>query len=51
MKRILYMALLCLGVAVLLTTGLSVNSSSAADSPKIAIAYSGCVLGYLEPCG
>ena len=51
MKRIFYMALLLLGAAVLLSAGFSINSSRAADSSKITIAYSGCVLGYLEPCG
>ncbi len=51
MKRIFYMALLLLGAAVLLSTGFSINSSRAADSPKIAIAYSGTMMGYMEPCG
>jgi len=51
MKRILYTALLFLGAAILLSTSFSVNSSRAADGSKITIAYSGCVLGYMEPCG
>ncbi len=51
MKRILYIALLFLGAAVLMSTAISVNSSRAADSSKIAIAYSGTVMGYMEPCG
>jgi hypothetical protein len=37
--------------AVFLSIGLSTDSSRAADGSKIAIAYSGSVLGYLEPCG
>ncbi len=51
MKRILYMALLFLSAAILLSIGTSIDNSRAADSPKIAIAYSGNVMGYLEPCG
>ncbi len=51
MKRILFAVLLFLGATILLSTNFSVNSTRAADDPKIAIAYSGCVLGYLEPCG
>ena len=51
MKRILFTALLFLGAAILLSTSFSVNSTRAADNAKITVAYSGCVLGYLEPCG
>jgi hypothetical protein len=51
MKRILFTALLLLGAAILLSTSFSVNSSRAADDSKIAIAYSGTIMGYLEPCG
>jgi hypothetical protein len=51
MKRILYVALLFLCATVLLSIGPSVNNSCAADSAKIAIAYSGNAMGYLEPCG
>lgn len=51
MKRILFAVLLFLGATILLSTNFSANSTRAADGPKIAIAYSGCVLGYLEPCG
>lgn len=51
MKRFLYIALLFLSAAVLLSIGFPVDSSRAADSTKIAIAYSGCVMGYMEPCG
>ena len=51
MKRVVYTALLILSAAILLSTGISINSSRAADSNKIAIAYSGNIMGYLEPCG
>ena len=51
MKRILCMALFFLGAVILLSTSFSINNSRAADNSKITIAYSGCVLGYLEPCG
>jgi hypothetical protein len=51
MKRILCAALLLLGAVILLSMSFSINSSRAADSPKIAIAYGGNVMGYLEPCG
>jgi len=51
MKRILSTALLFLSAAILLSIGISTDSSRAADSSKIAIAYSGTVMGYLEPCG
>ncbi|MBN1571425.1 MAG: hypothetical protein JXA73_26555 [Acidobacteria bacterium] len=51
MKRVFYIALLFLGAAILLSTSLSIDSSRAADVSKIAIAYSGCMVGYLEPCG
>ena len=51
MKKILYVALLILGAAALLSIGPSINNTQAADSAKIAIAYSGNAMGYLEPCG
>jgi ABC-type phosphate transport system substrate-binding protein len=51
MKRLLYLALLFLGAAILLSTGISIDSSRAADSNKITIAYSSNIRGYLEPCG
>ncbi len=46
-----FLPLLFLGVAILLSIGFSIDGSRAADSSKIAIAYSGNVLGYMEPCG
>jgi hypothetical protein len=51
MKKVFVFALLFLSAAALLSIGFSIDSSRAADNNKIAIAYSGCVLGYLEPCG
>ena len=42
MRRIFCMALLLLGAAILLSASFSINSSRAADSSKIAIAYHGC---------
>jgi hypothetical protein len=51
MKKTLYFPLLFLGAAILLTMGISMTSSRADDSSKITIVYSGCVMGYLEPCG
>ena len=51
MKKILIMASLLLCAAILLSAGLSVDSSRAAEGAKITVAYSGSVLGYLEPCG
>ncbi len=51
MKKILCFTLLFLGVAILLSIGFSVDSSRAADSSDITIAYSSNMMGYLEPCG
>jgi hypothetical protein len=51
MKKNLRLTLLILGAAALLVVGVSMNSSRAADSAQITVAYSGNVLGYLEPCG
>jgi hypothetical protein len=51
MKKVLCLILLLFGSAMLLSIGISVDSSRAADSPKIAIAYSSNLLGYTEPCG
>jgi hypothetical protein len=43
--------LMFLSAAILVSISLAAHSSPAADGPKIAIAYGGNVLGYLEPCG
>lgn len=51
MKKILYVAALVLSAAILFSVSLTVESSRASDGAKITIAYSGSVLGYLEPCG
>lgn len=51
MKKTLSLVGLFLCAAILLSVGSSVDDSRAAESQRITIAYSGCVLGYLEPCG
>ena len=51
MKKILSLIGLFLCTAIIVTDCVSVNGSSAKNSSKITIAYSGNVLGYLEPCG
>jgi len=50
MKKILSLILLFLSAAIL-SIGIPIDSSRAADGSKITIAYSSNVLGYLEPCG
>jgi hypothetical protein len=51
MKKVLCMTFLFISAAILLSIGISVDSSRAADSSKIAIAYSSNLMGYTEPCG
>jgi ABC-type phosphate transport system substrate-binding protein len=51
MKRIVYLTLLYVSAALLLSIGVSMDSSQAADGPQITIAYSSNMLGYMEPCG
>jgi hypothetical protein len=51
MKRIVYLMLLYMSAAILLSIGVSMDSSQAADGPQITIAYSSNMLGYMEPCG
>jgi hypothetical protein len=51
MKRIVYLTLLYVSAAILLSIGVSMDSSQAADSPQITIAYSSNMMGYMEPCG
>jgi hypothetical protein len=51
MKKTFCLTLLFLAAAILFSIGISTDSSRAADGPKITIAYSGTMLGYLEPCG
>ncbi len=50
MKKIFCLTLLFLSAAIL-SVGIPISSSRAADGSKITIAYSGNLLGYLEPCG
>jgi hypothetical protein len=51
MKKVFCLIFLILGVALLISGGVSVKSTRAADNPKITIAYSSNLLGYMEPCG
>lgn len=51
MKKTLGFLLLFLGAGILFSTGISINSSNAADSSQITIAYTGNLMGYTEPCG
>lgn len=51
MKKTLCLTLLFLGAAILLSVGIPVGSTHAADGPQITIAYSSNLLGYMEPCG
>jgi hypothetical protein len=51
MKRTLRLTFFCLGIAILFSIGISIDSSRAADGAKITIAYTSNMLGYLEPCG
>ena len=51
MKKTVCLTLLFLSAAILLSIGVSIDSSRAADSPQITIAYSGNMIGYMEPCG
>jgi hypothetical protein len=51
MKKTVCLTLLFLSAAILLSIGASIDSSRAADSPQITIAYSGNMIGYMEPCG
>ena len=51
MKGIFGFSLMFLIAAVLFSTGISIDSSRAADGASITVAYSGNLLGYTEPCG
>jgi hypothetical protein len=51
MNKNLCLTGLFLGAAILLAIGISIDSSRAADSSKITIAYSSNLMGYFEPCG
>jgi len=51
MKKMLFGVLLFSGAAIFLSVGSPIDSSRAADSAKLTIAYGSNVMGYLEPCG
>jgi hypothetical protein len=51
MKKTFGLTLLFLSAAILLSIGVSTNSSRAADSSSITIAYSSNMIGYMDPCG
>jgi ABC-type phosphate transport system substrate-binding protein len=51
MKKTLCFSLLFLGAAIILSIGIPIESTHAADAPQITIAYSSNMLGYMEPCG
>jgi ABC-type phosphate transport system substrate-binding protein len=51
MKKILCLALLFVGAAILLSIGVPIENTRAADSTQITIAYSSNMMGYMEPCG
>ncbi len=51
MKKIISLTFLIIGAAILFSIGYAGESSSAADSSNITIAYSTNIMGYMEPCG
>jgi ABC-type phosphate transport system substrate-binding protein len=51
MKKAFCLLFLILGAALLISGGVSVKSTRAAESPKITIVYSSNLFGYMEPCG
>ncbi|MGD0099133.1 MAG: hypothetical protein ABSC60_02160 [Acidobacteriota bacterium] len=51
MKKIFYFTLLLFCAAILMSIGIPMNSSRAAEGTTITIAYSSNMMGYLEPCG
>jgi hypothetical protein len=51
MKKLVYLAVSFLFVAILFSVNFSVEKSQAAESSKIAVAYSGNIMGYFESCG
>jgi hypothetical protein len=50
MKKSLCLTLLFLSAAIL-SIGIPIDNSRAADGSRITIAYSSNVMAYLEPCG
>jgi hypothetical protein len=51
MKKCFCFGFLFLVAAVILSIGFSIDSSRAADSSKLVVAYSSNMMGYMEPCG
>ena len=51
MRKTFYLMFLFLSAAILFSIGISIDSSQAADAAQITIAYSGNMMGYMEPCG
>jgi len=51
MKKTACFLVLLMCAAVILSISFSVENSRAADSSKIAVAYSGNIMGYFESCG
>lgn len=51
MRKTLWFSFLAVGAGVMLTIGVPTNSSRAADDATLTIAYSGNMMGYMEPCG
>lgn len=51
MKKTVFLTLLFLSAVILLSVGVPIDSTQAADGSQITIAYSGNILGYVEPCG
>jgi hypothetical protein len=51
MKRLICLVALFVCAVFPLSVYLAVESSQAADSTKLGIAYSGNIMGYFESCG
>ena len=51
MKKTSILLLLFFGAALLVSMVITPGGTRAADSSKIAVFYSGNLLGYTEPCG
>ncbi len=51
MKKIFCLTLLFFCAAILMSIGIPIDSTHAADSSNITVAYSSNMMGYLEPCG
>jgi len=51
MKKTAFLMASLMCAAILLSISISVEDSRAADSQKIAVAYSANIWGYFESCG